>query len=93
MEILQHDAPLYYPQDADLVVKLMDVYTRETGDQRPPLAIGGGTYAKMMKNIVAFGPQLPGSPDTIHQVDEYILLEDLMTCARIYANAMVELAK
>jgi succinyl-diaminopimelate desuccinylase len=26
-------------------------------------------------------------------VDEYILLEDLMTCARIYANAMVELAK
>ncbi|MBR0576217.1 Sapep family Mn(2+)-dependent dipeptidase [Proteiniclasticum sp. BAD-10] len=93
MEILQHDAPLYYPQDADLVVKLMDVYTRETRDQRPPLAIGGGTYAKMMKNIVAFGPQLPGRPDTIHQVDEYILLEDLMTCARIYANAMVELAK
>lgn len=92
-EITQHDSPLYYPKDDDLVKKLMSVYTKETGDEREPLAIGGGTYAKMMKNIVAFGPLLPGRPDTIHQVDEYILIEDLMLCTRIYANAMVELAR
>lgn len=92
-EILAHDGPLYFPKDAAFIRKLMAVYERETGDQSEPLAIGGGTYAKMMKNIVAFGPQLPGREDTIHQLDEYILIEDLMTCARIYANAMIELAK
>ena len=93
VEVTQHDSPLYYPKDAELVTKLMKVYSKETGDSREPLAIGGGTYAKMMKNIVAFGPQLPGRPDTIHQLDEYILIEDLMLCTRIYANAMVELAR
>jgi len=93
VEVTQHDSPLYYPKDAELVTKLMKVYSKETGDEREPLAIGGGTYAKMMKNIVAFGPQLPGRPDTIHQLDEYILIEDLMLCTRIYANAMVELAR
>jgi len=93
VEVTQHDAPLYYPKDAELVTKLMKVYSKETGDEREPLAIGGGTYAKMMKNIVAFGPQLPGRPDTIHQLDEYILIGDLMLCTRIYANAMVELAR
>ena len=92
-EITAHDGPLYFPKDAAFIRKLMDVYAKETGDQSEPLAIGGGTYAKMMKNIVAFGPQLPGREDTIHQLDEYILMEDLMTCARIYANAMIELAK
>jgi succinyl-diaminopimelate desuccinylase len=92
-EILSHDGPLYYPKDAAFIRKLMDVYAKETGDESEPLAIGGGTYAKMMKNIVAFGPLLPGREDTLHQLDEYILTEDLMTCARIYANAMIELAK
>ena len=76
-----------------MIKKLMAVYEKETGDQREPLAIGGGTYAKMMKNIVAFGPQLPGREDTIHQLDEYAFTEDLLTCAKIYAHAMAELAK
>lgn len=92
-DVVAHDGPLYYPKDAAFIKKLMDVYAKETGDHSEPLAIGGGTYAKMMKNIVAFGPLLPGREDTLHQLDEYILIEDLMTCARIYANAMIELAK
>jgi succinyl-diaminopimelate desuccinylase len=92
-EVTAHDGPLYYPKDAAFIRKLMDVYAKETGDHSEPLAIGGGTYAKMMKNIVAFGPLLPGREDTLHQLDEYVLIEDLMTCARIYANAMIELAK
>ncbi|WP_312650845.1 Sapep family Mn(2+)-dependent dipeptidase [Proteiniclasticum sp.] len=92
-EMMAHDGPLYYPKDAAFIKKLMDVYAKETGDHSEPLAIGGGTYAKMMKNIVAFGPLLPGREDTLHQLDEYVLIEDLMTCARIYANAMIELAK
>ncbi len=93
VETLGHDGPLYYEKNHPMIKKLMGVYANETGDQSEPLAIGGGTYAKMMKNIVAFGPYLPGRPDTIHQLDEYAEIEDLLTCAKIYAHAMVELAK
>lgn len=93
VETLGHDGPLYYEKTNPMIEKLMAVYAKETGDQSEALAIGGGTYAKMMENIVAFGPLLPGRTDTIHQLDEYMLIEDLLTCAKIYAHAMVELAK
>lgn len=93
VETLSHDGPLYYEKTNPMIKKLMAVYANETGDQSEPLAIGGGTYAKMMKNIVAFGPYLPGREDTIHQLDEYASIDDLLTCAKIYAHAMVELAK
>ena len=93
VETTGHDGPLYYEKNDPMIKKLMAVYEKETGDQSQPLAIGGGTYAKMMKNIVAFGPQLPGREDTIHQLDEYALIEDLVTCTKIYAHAMAELAK
>ena len=38
---------------------LLAAYRQETGDLSAPLAIGGGTYAKAMENIIAFGPVFP----------------------------------
>jgi succinyl-diaminopimelate desuccinylase len=91
---LEHeDNPLYYPVDHVLVARLMEAYRETTGDARGPLAIGGGTYAKEMKNIVAFGPMLPGREDVAHQADEYITVSDLMLCAEVYAKAMMALAE
>jgi len=57
------------------------------------LSIGGGTYAKEMPNIVAFGPMFPGEPDTIHKQNEYITIDNLIKNAKIYAHALYELAK
>lgn len=91
--VVTSDKPLYYKKDDKLIQKLMKVYVDETGDEREAIAIGGGTYAKAMKNVVAFGPQLPGRPDVIHQLDEYILIEDLVLCANIYGRSMIELSK
>ena len=34
-------------------------YREQTGDMGEPLVVGGGTYARAMKNIVAFGPGRP----------------------------------
>lgn len=87
------DKPLYYPADHELVTRLMEAYRETTGDMREPIAIGGGTYAKEMKNIVAFGPMLPGREDVAHQADEYISVSDLMLCAEVYARAMKALAE
>ena len=40
---------LYKPKDSELIQKLMKVYREGTGRNDEPLAIGGGTYAKMFR--------------------------------------------
>lgn len=93
LEDLSNDNPLYVPKDSELITKLMAVYKDYTGDDSDPIAIGGGTYAKALKQGVAFGPLFPGREDTIHQKDEYILVEDLILMTKIFATAIYELAK
>ncbi len=89
-----HDMdPLYIPRDHELIQKLMKIYTKITGDDREPITIGGGTYARAMKNAVAFGPLFPGQPELAHQKDEYISVEDLLKITEIYTEALYELAK
>lgn len=85
--------PLYVEQDSELVVRLLKVYREMTGDQRPPLAIGGGTYAKEIPNMVAFGPMFPGDPQVEHQPDEKIAVDKLMKAITITAQAMLALAQ
>ena len=87
-----HKEKLYYPAETPLVSALLEVYRDATGDNAPPKCIGGGTYAKMLPNVVAFGPLFAGDPVTEHQPDECIDLERLMQNAQIIANAIVKLA-
>ncbi|CAA7602184.1 Peptidase M20 [Acididesulfobacillus acetoxydans] len=93
IENMMHQPPLFFPEDHPLIKSLQKVYTEQTGREAKLLAIGGGTYAKEMPNIVAFGPILPGEPDLDHQANEYIKIEDLIQNAKIYAHAIYELAK
>ncbi|ADL52682.1 dipeptidase PepV [Clostridium cellulovorans] len=93
IENMGHHKPLYYNEDHVLIKKLQQVYTEETGEEAKLISIGGGTYAKEMPNTVAFGPRFPGSPDVIHQPNEYIEIDKLILSAKIYAKAIYELAK
>ncbi|MBU5591432.1 dipeptidase PepV [Clostridium sp. MSJ-4] len=93
IENFEHQNPLYFPEDHDLIKTLQRVYKEQTGKEPELLAIGGGTYAKEIPNIVAFGPIFPGKPDLDHQANEYIEIEDLILNAKIYGNAIYELAK
>ena len=77
-----HKEKLYYPAETPLVSALLEVYRDATGDNAPPKCIGGGTYAKMLPNVVAFGPLFAGDPVTEHQPDECIDLERLVQNAR-----------
>lgn len=85
--------PLYVPADDELVSKLMAVYREMTGDTCPPIAIGGGTYARAIPKAVAFGPLFPGQPELAHQKDEFIGVDDLILNTKIYAKAIVALAQ
>lgn len=83
--------PLYMPKDSAFVQNLLEIYRSLTGDFSPPLAIGGGTYARALKRAVAFGMEFPGEETHIHELDERCSVERLMLHTEIYAHAMVKL--
>jgi len=93
IENFEHQEPLYFSAEHPLIKSLQKVYTEQTGKEAKLVSIGGGTYAKEMPNIVAFGPMFPGEPDTIHKPNEYIEIDNLIINAKIYAHALYELAK
>lgn len=68
MEVASVEQPLYVAKDSELVQTLMNAYKTVTGDtQSQPMASGGATYSRTMKNCVAFGCLLPDQVDTMHQ--------------------------
>ena len=79
--------------ETEAVQKLMKVYTEYSGRSDAPKSIGGGTYAKSMPNVVAFGPIFPGDEVREHKPDEFIEIPKLMKNAQIIASAMYEMAK
>lgn len=94
LKIDKHDKLLYQDPNSDLIQKLLSIYIKHTGDTNAkPLTIGGGTFARAMQNVVAFGPHFAEKPTFIHQKDEFIDLDDLFTATAIYAEALYELAK
>lgn len=86
--------PIYMEPDSPLISALMKVYQKHTGDTKtPPLVIGGGTYARAAKNIVAFGGLFPGDPDLMHQRDERLSIDRLIQMTKIYADTLYQLTQ
>ncbi len=88
-----HKEKLYVPEDSELVKTLLRVYSENTGLEGRAKCIGGGTYAKALPNILAFGPIFPGDEAREHKPDEFIEIPKLMKNAQIIAAAMYEMAK
>lgn len=85
---------LYMDPQGELVSTLHQSYVEFTGDhENQPQAIGGGTYAKMMPNCVAFGVEFPHTDNKIHQNNEQIAVDDLIKATAIYAKALYDLIK
>ena len=78
--------------ESKMIQTLYKAYVEESGDTvNKPMTIGGGTYAKEAKNIVAFGSNFPGKVDHIHEPDEKIDLEDVKKSIQLYARAIYDL--
>ena len=59
---------LYVDPNSEMIQKLMKSYIKYSGDKdAKPQTTGGGTFARAMRNSVAFGPHFPGKPTYIHQ--------------------------
>lgn len=92
VDVAGNSKPHYVSEDDELVQTLLNVYRKYSGDFRKPLSTGGGTYARVMKKGVAFGMLFPGEPDVAHQANEFVVVENLVKAAAIYAEAIVKLA-
>ncbi|UPO97510.1 dipeptidase PepV [Cetobacterium somerae] len=87
-----HNAPLYFPKEHPLVEKLQKVFKDVTDRDDKPVALGGGTYAKLMPNTVAFGPNFKEFRGNPHGFDEKMDIDMLKQGMLMYALGVLELA-
>ncbi len=92
VETLEMKPAHHVPADSELVTQLLAAYEEETGLPGETIATGGGTYAKVLSQGVAFGATFPDDEDLAHQANEYADVDRLVTAAKIYANALIRLA-
>ena len=92
VKVLTKKGPHAVSEDSELVVKLLEAYEQVTGQPGKAMAIGGGTYAKCLKEGVAFGALFPGEKEMAHQADEFISVESLKKNLRIFTLAILKLA-
>ncbi len=84
--------PHHVPESSVLVQSLLDAYHEVTGRERQAIAIGGGTYARCLKEGVAFGSLFPEDEELAHQAGEYMTIDGLMANVKIFTRAIVKLA-
>ncbi len=91
LERLSTTPPHHVPADSELVTQLLAAYHEETGLPAAAESTGGGTYAKVLRQGVAFGASFPDDEDLAHQANEYVDVDKMITAAKIYANALIRL--
>ena len=83
--------PLYLEKKHKLVKQLCDIFNDYNNSNLEPMAIGGGTYARAFDNCISFGPQMPDAKDMCHQTDEFISIDNLIFCTKVYSEAILKL--
>ena len=84
--------PHFVPAEGDLVANLLAVWEEVTGTTGKPIAIGGGTQARLFKDGIDFGPAWPGLPYRGHGTDEYLTIEELHRIGELTIAALWRLA-
>ena len=91
LEVLSHWSPVLKDKQSPYIEALQQVYNQVTGQALEPVTTTGGTYAKFVPNIVAYGPSFPGQRDIAHLPHEWLGIEDLETDLKIYSQALLAL--
>ena len=83
--------PHHVSPHSKLVCDLLDAYHEVTGLPKQAIAIGGGTYARVLEEGVAFGSLFPDEEELAHQANEYMSLDSLMANLKNFAHAIQKL--
>jgi dipeptidase D len=93
---LELETKIYDPyllEDAPHVATLLEVFRQYSGlEDAGPVAIGGGTNARLLPNGVSFGPSMPGETYTGHSEHEFITREQFLLNLKMYTAALAELS-
>ncbi len=84
-------APVYFAKDTTLVKCLEAAYEEIMNEDGSAVTTTGGTYAKVVKNIVPFGPSFKGQKGIGHMPNEWMNISDIEKCTKIYALGLYKL--
>jgi predicted dipeptidase len=84
--------PHWVPPDGKLAKSLLEVWEEVTGAPGKPIAIGGGTQARLFPDGVDFGPALAMDHYRGHGPDEYLTVDELHRIAELTVAALWKLA-
>ncbi|SHF04583.1 Sapep family Mn(2+)-dependent dipeptidase [Clostridium fallax] len=93
LELLNNYDPVKFDKNCFLVKKLKEAYEEVTGLDGEPVTTTGGTYAKIMPNIVPFGPSFPGQKGIGHNPNEWMNIKDIILNTKIYALSFIKLGE
>ncbi len=93
VQVVMNYDPVRFDKDSPMVKTLQNCYEEVTSEDGTPVTTTGGTYAKLMPNIVPFGPSFPGQKGIGHNPNEWMTIEDLVTNAKIYALSLYRLSQ
>jgi succinyl-diaminopimelate desuccinylase len=97
---LEATPPVYTPKDDPRVALLTDLYAELTGTRVEPYTMGGGTYSRVLKDSITFGPgfpdlkikpELPENHGGAHAPDEFMHIPSYRRAFEIYACAVKRL--
>ena len=80
--------PHHVDPELPFIKTLLSAYEKHTGKKGECVAIGGGTYVHGIENGVEFGSIMPDVNTNMHGANEYMPFEDIITAAKIYAEAI-----
>lgn len=90
LELMTNWNPVLFDKKSKYVTKLNDCYNMVCNSDLEPVTTTGGTYAKRIPNIVAFGPSFPGQKGIAHLPDEWMNVDDILQCTIIYAYSLYQ---
>lgn len=66
------------------------IYTNDTDLNGDAVTTTGVTYARVMPNIVAFGPSFPGQKGIAHKGNEWLKYSDWLMMTEIYYDCLID---
>ena len=91
VKLVSNSPVVLHHKDSWLVKTMQKAYEEATDISTKPTTTTGGTYAHVCDSIIPYGPSFPGQNGISHQPNEWVNINDLVSCAKIYAWTLYKL--
>ncbi|MCL2566958.1 MAG: Sapep family Mn(2+)-dependent dipeptidase [Alphaproteobacteria bacterium] len=93
LAVIKNYNPVFFDKESHTIQALKNAYEKITGLDGTPATTTGGTYAKIIPNIVPFGPSFAGQKGIAHNPNEWMDIDDIITNMHIYTAALYNLTR